>query len=354
LPESPRWYVKMGKDERARDALARLRCQDPEGEVVSAELRGIIANYENEVQMAPPGSDTFVGSWANCFRGRWRDRGSNLRRTVLGASVQMFQQISGVNFIFYFGTAFFKQQRFDNVFAIVAIMSAINVASTILSFWLVNNLRRRTLLIAGAIAMAVCQIMVAVAGLVWKSKGEDGAEMKRLASSEPIPAWAFWSTMTGVGAYLFFYAITWGPGAWIITGEIFPLQIRARGVGISTSTNWLWNTVISFLTPVLVDSDHWNLGPGVFVVWGVACLIAAVFTFLFVPETKGLTLEQVDIIFEVPARRSSAYIPPEGGSGSGSGSSGGGPSEVGSGGGRRFSEFSMSRYSSARGMSVVK
>lgn len=223
----------------------------------------------------------------------------------------MFQQISGVNFIFYFGTAFFKQQRSDNVFVIVVIMSAINVVSTLASFWLVNNFRRRTLMIVGGLAMAFCQMAVAVAGLLWRQESVGGSEMRRLASSEHIPAWTFWSMMTGVGLYLFFYAITWRPGAWMITGEIFPLQIRARGVGISTSINWFFNTVIAFITPVLYDSDHWNLGAGVFVIWASACVLAAIFGSFFVPETKGLTLEQVDFIFEVPARKSSHYISAE-------------------------------------------
>ncbi|KAK0622049.1 general substrate transporter [Bombardia bombarda] len=312
LPESPRWYVKQGKLDRAQTALARLRCQPEDADSVRAELHDIVASYDHEMSMSPPGTDTYWGSWANCFRGPWKQRGSNVRRTLLAAAVQMFQQISGVNFIFYFGTAFFKQQRFDNVFVIVVVMSAINVGSTIVSFYLVNICRRRTLLMAGSVAMAVCQIAVAVAALIWKgSPRNETPDVRGLAPSERQPAWTFWTTMTGVGVYLFFYATTWGPGAWIITGEIFPLQVRARGVGLATSTNWLWNTIISFLTPVLVDSDHWNLGPTVFLIWGGACLLGCAFTYWFVPETKGLTLEQVDLIFEVSARKSSSWVPPE-------------------------------------------
>ncbi|KAM7201700.1 General substrate transporter [Rhypophila sp. PSN 637] len=291
LPESPRWYVKMGKYDEAQKALARLRCREPDSDSVKDELRKIIAGHEAEMRYAPPGSKTYLGSWAHCFQGRLRDRSSNLRRTLLGAAVQMFQQVSGVNFIFYFGTVFFKQQRFNNVFLIVVIMSAINVLATFFSFSLVTRFRRRTLLITGAFAMAVCQIVVAGVGVGWK---ENAA----------IPQWASWATMTGVGAYLFFYAVTWGPGAWILVGEIFPMQIRARGIGIATSTNWLTNTIFAFLTPVLYDSNHLNLGTGVFFIWGGACFVAALFSYWFVPETKGLTLEQVDIIFEVPARRS--------------------------------------------------
>ncbi|KAK3323104.1 hexose transporter-like GCR1 [Cercophora scortea] len=313
LPESPRWFVKTGKLDRARESLGQLRCVPKEDPSVRAELQSIVASHELEMQMRSLRlggyEETYWGSWALCFRGRWRDRSSNLRRTVLGATVQVFQQITGVNFIFYFGTAFFKQQRFDNVFVIVVAMSTINVTATLISFYVVSSVRRRVLLIAGSIGMAACQIAVAIAGL-------------------RAPGWSFWTTMIGVGVYLVFYATTWGPGAWIITGEIFPLQIRARGVGLSTSVNWLWNTVICLLTPLLVDSDHWNLGPAVFIIWGVACLLSGLFTYWFVPETKGLTLEQVDLIFEVPARQSGKWVPPE--------------DLV-----RRYSEFSR-RYSSVK------
>ncbi|KAM7216595.1 General substrate transporter [Rhypophila decipiens] len=305
LPESPRWYVKMGKHDEAQKALARLKCQEPDSDSVKAELRYIIAGHEAEMRYAPAGSKTYLGSWAHCFQGRLLDRSSNLRRTLLGAAVQMFQQVSGVNFIFYFGTVFFKQQRFNNVFLIVVIMSAINVLATFFSFYLVTRFRRRTLLIAGAFAMAVCQIVVAGVGVGWKENVKAAASVRRLTTADAaIPQWASWATMTGVGAYLFLYAVTWGPGAWILVGEIFPMQIRARGIGIATSTNWLTNTIFAFLTPVLYDSNHLNLGTGVFFIWGGACFAAALFSYWFVPETKGLTLEQVDIIFEVPARRS--------------------------------------------------
>jgi MFS transporter, SP family, sugar:H+ symporter len=112
-----------------------------------------------------------------------------------------------------------------------------------------------------------------------------------------------------VGIYLTFFAMTWGPGAWIITGEIFPLRIRARGVGLATTANWLANTVISFLTPLMVETEHWNIGPCVFLVWGFACVMAAFFTYFFLPETRGLTLEQVDLVFELPARKTGNWVP---------------------------------------------
>jgi MFS transporter, SP family, sugar:H+ symporter len=107
-----------------------------------------------------------------------------------------------------------------------------------------------------------------------------------------------------------FFATTWGPGAWVLIGEIFPLQIRSRGVGLSTASNWLWNCIIAVITPYMVDKDKGNLGARVFFIWGSLCATALVYAYFLIPETKGLTLEQVDkMLEETNARTSSKWVP---------------------------------------------
>lgn len=105
LPESPRYFVKRGKIDRAAEVLGRLRGQPRDSEFVQTELAEIVANHEYELQIVPQGS--YISSWANCFKGSLWDQKSNLRRTILGTSLQMMQQWTGINFIFYFGTTFF-------------------------------------------------------------------------------------------------------------------------------------------------------------------------------------------------------------------------------------------------------
>jgi len=105
--------------------------------------------------------------------------------------------------------------------------------------------------------------------------------------------------------YIFFFATTWGPAAWVVIGEIFPLPIRSRGVALSTASNWLWNCIIAVITPYMVGEDKGNLGPKVFFIWGSLCAICFVYAYFLVPETKGLTLEQVDRMFEEVAPRQS-------------------------------------------------
>lgn len=94
--------------------------------------------------------------------------------------------------------------------------------------------------------------------------------------------------------YIFGFATTWGPAAWVVIGEIFPLTIRSKGVALSTASNWLWNFVLGYVTPYMVDSDEGNLKAKVFFVWGGCCTLCFLFAFVMVPETKGLSLEQVD------------------------------------------------------------
>jgi hypothetical protein len=90
LPDSPRYFVKRGRLEKASEALSRLRGQPQDSEYIQVELAEIVANEEYERQLIP--STTWLGSWANCFRGSLLEANSNLRRTILGTSMQMMQQ----------------------------------------------------------------------------------------------------------------------------------------------------------------------------------------------------------------------------------------------------------------------
>ena len=101
LPESPRYFVKKGKLAEAAKSLSRVRGQAVDSDYIQDELAEIIANHEYEMSVIP--SSTWLGSWANCFKGSLTNGSSNIRRTLLGILMQMMQQLTGTNFIFYFG-----------------------------------------------------------------------------------------------------------------------------------------------------------------------------------------------------------------------------------------------------------
>lgn len=123
--------------------------------------------------------------------------------------------------VFYYGTTFFKTVGLQNAFVISMITTAVNVGSTPLSFWTVEKLGRRMLLIYGAVGMLVCEFVIAIVGTV-----DEGSKAASLC------------LIVFTCFYIFFFASTWGPAAWVVIGEIFPLPIRAKGVALSTASNW--------------------------------------------------------------------------------------------------------------------
>lgn len=304
LPDSPRYFVKKGRIEEATAALCRVRNQPADSEFIEAELAEIIANEEYERHIIPDSG--WFGSWMNCFSGSLWEQKSNLRRTILGTSLQMMQQWTGVNFIFYFSTSFLKSTgAISNTFLISLIFTLVNVCSTPISFFTVEKFGRRPLLIWGAFGMLICQFIVAIVGVtVGFNKTHIDAAGNTIANN----IGAVNAQVAFIAIYIFFFASTWGPGAWILIGEIFPIPIRSRGVALSTASNWLWNTIIAVITPYMVGTEakDANMKSSVFFVWGGTCTACFLYSYFLVPETKGLSLEQVDKMMEETTPRTSA------------------------------------------------
>lgn len=189
------------------------------------------------------------------------------------------------------------------------IFTLVNVCSTPISFYTVEKFGRRPLLIFGALGMLICQFLVAIIGVtVGFNKTHSNAAGDAVANNVS----AVNAQIAFIAIFIFFFASTWGPGAWILIGEIFPLPVRSRGVALSTASNWLWNTIIAVITPYMVGTDKGNLRSSVFFVWGGLCTAAFVYSYLLVPETKGLSLEQIDrMMEETSPRNSSKWVPHE-------------------------------------------
>lgn len=153
LPETPRFLVRQGKPEKAAKSLSRLRRLDVDHPALVEELSEITANHEYELSLGK-------ASYIDCFRGGMG------KRLFTGCALQALQQLTGVNFIFYYGTSYFKSAGFSNPFIITMITSAVNVASTFPGLYLVEKWGRRWLLMFGAIGMSVCQLIVAIVGTV--------------------------------------------------------------------------------------------------------------------------------------------------------------------------------------------
>jgi sugar porter (SP) family MFS transporter len=309
LPDSPRYFIKRGKTAEAKKALMKVRGvhpTKPDAEhlraMVEFELAEIIANEEYEREQTPAGG--WLAGWTNCFKGSLFQSNSNLRKTILGTSLQMMQQWTGVNFIFYYSTPFLESTgAIKNTFLISLIFTLVNVCSTPLSFYGMEKFGRRTLLLYGALGMLICQFLVAIIGVtVGFNKSITLADGTTRANNLS----AVNAQIAFIAIFIFCFATTWGPGAWVLIGEVFPLPIRSRGVALSTASNWLWNTIIAVITPYMVGKNEGNLRSSVFFIWGGLCTIAFVYTYFLVPETKGLSLEQVDQMMAETTPRTSA------------------------------------------------
>ncbi|KAJ9501862.1 hypothetical protein H2202_002824 [Exophiala xenobiotica] len=278
LPETPRFLIKKGNQTKAARSLSRLRRLPVDHPAVVEELAEIQANHEYEMAIG-------TASYLGCFKPPIR------KRLFTGMALQALQQLTGVNFIFYYGIA-----GIHNPFIVSVITDVVNVCSTVPGLWLVERWGRRPLLLFGAIGMSVCQLIVASVGTA--RPGEPAAGNALIAF---------------VCIYIFFFACSWGPCAWVVTGEIFPLKARAKGLSMTTASNWLLNWAIAYATPYMVNPGpgNANLGSKVFFVWGGFCCICMAFVYFCIYETKGLSLEQVDELYAKvsSARKSPGFVP---------------------------------------------
>jgi len=272
LPETPRYLIKRGLHTAAASSLSRLRRLDITHPALIEELAEIEANHEYELSLGPSTyKDVFLGS-------------PHLGRRILtGCGLQILQQLSGCNFIFYYNTTFFTRINIKSPYVIALITTIVNMVSTIPGMFLVESLGRRRLLMIGAGGMAVCQLVVASVG-----------------TAIPDSYAANMVLIIFVCIYLFFFAASWGPVAWVVTSEIYPLKVRAKSMSISTASNWLLNFAIAYGTPYLVNSGpgYANLQAKVFFIWGTFSALAVLFVWCMVYETSKISLEQIDEMYE--------------------------------------------------------
>jgi len=281
LPETPRYLIKRGRKDDAALSLSRLRRLDITHPALIEELAEIEANHQYEMSLGP---DTYKDIiFGEPHLGR---------RTLTGCGLQMLQQLTGVNFIMYYGTTFFNGAGVQNPHTISLIMQIINVVSTFPGLFVVESWGRRRLLIVGAIGMAISQILIAAFAT---AMGQDN----QTAQNRILIAF--------VAVYIFFFAASWGPVVWVVTSEIYPLKVRAKSMSVSTFSNWLLNFGIAYGTPFMVDTTGVkedgrvrtaDLGSRVFFVWGTFCLLSIAFVWYMVYETSKMSLEQIDEMYE--------------------------------------------------------
>lgn len=272
FPETPRFDYRHGKAERAKETLCKVYGAPPnhwaiytQVEEIESKLRG-----EDKIKQNP------VREFINMFKAP-----RMAYRIALGMTLQMMQQLTGANYFFYYGTTIFRSVQI-NSYVTQIILNTINFLVTFIGLYLVEHYGRRKSLIAGAIWMFVCF-------MVFASVGHFKLDIQE-PSRTPGPGIAL---IVFACLFILGFATTWGPMIWTIQAEIFPSRYRAKGMALSTASNWIWNFNIGFFTPFITKAIDFRYG----YVFAGCNFVAALIVYFFVIEGQGRTLEEIDTMY---------------------------------------------------------
>ncbi|CAI5205148.1 ANM_HP_G0258320.mRNA.1.CDS.1 [Saccharomyces cerevisiae] len=288
VPESPRYLAEVGKIEEAKRSIAvsnKVAVDDPS---VLAEVEAVLAGVEAEKLAGN-------ASWGELFSSKTKV----LQRLIMGAMIQSLQQLTGDNYFFYYGTTIFKAVGLSDSFETSIVLGIVNFASTFVGIYVVDRYGRRTCLLWGAASMTACMVVYASVGVtrLWPN-GQDQPSSK--GAGNCMICFACF--------YIFCFATTWAPIPYVVVSETFPLRVKSKAMSIATAANWLWGFLIGFFTPFITGAINFYYG---YVFMG--CLVFMFFyVLLVVPETKGLTLEEVNTMWEegVLPWKSASWVPP--------------------------------------------
>jgi sugar porter (SP) family MFS transporter len=249
IPESPRWLVKRHRREEAAEVLRRVGSEDPQGLV--AEIAESL--HEETVSADEP-----------FFQWKYR------RPILLAIMVASFNQLAGINALIYYTADIFRMAGAGRTGALAqsVIIGFTNLLFTIAAMTVIDRYGRRRLLLIGAAGLALCL------GIV---------------------AWAFHRGLGGtlvLGSligYIAFFAFSQGSVIWVYLSEIFPNRVRARGQALGSFTHWLWAAVVSWTFPVIAEAS----GASAFAFFAAMMVLQLVLVWLFLPETRGVSLERI-------------------------------------------------------------
>ncbi|KAK6464083.1 putative sugar transporter, high affinity [Scheffersomyces coipomensis] len=289
MPESPRWLINQGREEESLDVVAHLRGLDKNDQLIQMEFLEMKAQrlFEKELLETkfPHLQD---GSFSSNFKIGFYQYASlvthypTFKRVAVACLVMTFQQWTGVNFILYYAPFIFARLGLSGTTTSLlasGVEGIVMFLATIPAVIWVDKLGRKPVLISGAIVMGICHLVVA--GILGSVK-----DIENNAS-------AGWAAVVFIWIFAIGFGYSWGPCAWIIVAEVFPLGMRAKGISIGASANWLNNFAVAMSTPDFVAKASY----GAYIFLGLMCVIGAAYIYFFVPETKGRTLDEIDELF---------------------------------------------------------
>jgi SP family sugar:H+ symporter-like MFS transporter len=203
--------------------------------------------------------------------------------------LQFIQQLNGQNFYYYYGDIFFQSAGTElSPYVIQVILGAVSVVGTIPALYLIESWGRRRSLLSGALMQAACAIIAGLVGhftLAPTGTAKDLLTQRNKRGGDVLIAFAV--------LHVFSFSVFWGPTPWVYLGESFPLRVRPKGIALGSATNWIWNFLLSFFAPKIAA----KIGPLILLIFFGMLLFGYGYVYLFIPETRGLSLEEVDELY---------------------------------------------------------
>ena len=251
VPETPRYLVSIGQDSKAESILGRINGTD--------KARAILNDIKETITVKT--ERLFTYGWVVIF---------------VGVMLSVFQQAVGINAVLYYAPRIFGDMGMEDPMKVTVMMGIINILFTLVAIFTVEKWGRKPLLITGSIGMAIGALGVAF------TFGKAGLETV---------------TAISIMVYSASFMMSWGPICWVLISEIFPNTIRGAAVAVAVAFQWIFNWIVSttfvpMFNMELSEGDgfgHWFT----YALYGGICIIAALFVWRMVPETKGKTLEDM-------------------------------------------------------------
>ncbi|KAK3719561.1 hypothetical protein LTR37_004419 [Vermiconidia calcicola] len=290
MPFSPRWLEYHGRPAEARKTLASLRGLSQDDELIELEYMEIKAQAlfekrsiaEHFPQLADGSSWSIVKLQFVAIGSLFTTK-PMLRRVALATITMFFQQWTGINAVLYYAPQIFEGLGLSSTTISLLATGVVGIAmwlATIPAVLYVDKVGRKPILVIGAIGMAFCHFTIAII----TAKNQDQWPTHRAAG---------WAAVAMVWLFVVHFGYSWGPCAWIVIAEIWPMSQRPYGIALGASSNWMNNFIVGQVTPKMLT----DLTYGTYIFFGILTFGGAAFIWFFFPETKGLSLEEMDVIF---------------------------------------------------------